>query len=149
MVKFWQEKMMKLFPPVYDTGQLYHSLNGVLHDGDITTIEHQFVAYGLYVASGTGRRYTRGNSGKDDENGLQFLRGKKWNKGKGHRQRRDWFAKKYLYSIHRLNDFEAQFYGDAYQGLISDALAAMFGDTTALARHNGGNTNAAMSLGNL
>ena len=46
-------------------------------------------------------------------------------------------------------DFEAQFYGDAYQGLISDALAAMFGDTTALARHNGGNTNAALSLGNL
>jgi len=105
--------------------------------------------YGIYVAAGTGNGYRRGNSGKDDENGLQFLRGKKWNKGKGHRQRRDWFMKKYLYSIHRLNDFEAQFYGDAYQGLISDALAAMFGDTTALARHNGGNKNAAMSLGNL
>lgn len=132
MMKFWQEKMMKLSPPVYDTGQLYHSLNGVLHDGDITTIEHQFVAYGLYVASGTGRGYTRGNSGKDDENGLQFLRGGKWNKGKGHRKARDWFSKKYLYSIHRLNDFEADYFGEIYQGLMSDAPAAMFGDKQAV-----------------
>lgn len=149
MVKFWQEKMMKFSPPVYDTGALYHSLIGVLHPGTTTTIEHHFLEYGIYVAAGTGNGYRRGNSGKDDDNGLQFLRGKKWNKGKGHRQRRDWFAKKYLYSTHRLNDFEAQFYGDAYQGLLSDALAAMFGDTTALVMHNGGNRNAAMSLGNL
>ena len=142
MVKFWQEKMMKFSPPVYDTGALYHSLVGVLHPGSPTTIEHRFLEYGIYVAAGTGNGYRRGNSGKDDENG-------KWNKGKGHRQRRDWFAKKYLYSIHRLNDFEATFYGQAYQGLLSDALSAMFGDSSALARHNNGNNKAAMALGNL
>ena len=85
MVKFWQEKMMKFSPPVYDTGALYHSLVGVLHPGSPTTIEHRFLEYGIYVAAGTGNGYRRGNSGKDDENGLQFLRGKKWNKGKGHR----------------------------------------------------------------
>ena len=37
----------------------------------------------------------------------------------------------------------------AYQGLLSDALSVMFGDTTALAKHNVGNINAAMSIGNL
>ena len=37
----------------------------------------------------------------------------------------------------------------AYQGLMSDALSAMFGDTTALAKHNSGNINAAMTIGNL
>ncbi|MFW5494006.1 MAG: hypothetical protein ACOCOR_07325 [Prevotella sp.] len=149
MVKFWQEKMMKFSPPVYDRGALYHSLVGVLHPGSPTTIEHRFLEYGIYVAAGTGNGYRRGNSGKDDENGLQFLRGKKWNKGKGHRHRRDWFAKKYLYRILRLNDFEATFYGQAYQGLLSDALSAMFGDSSALARHNNGNNKAAMALGNL
>ena len=97
----------------------------------------------------SGKGYRHGNSGKDDENGLQFLRGKEWNKGKGHRKRRDWFAKKYLNSIHRVNDFEAQYYGEAYQDMLSDALSAMFGDTTALAKHNGGNINTEMAVGNL
>ena len=72
MVKFWQEKMMKFSPPVYDTGALYHSLIGVLHPGTPTTIEHHFLEYGIYVAAGTGNGYRRGNSGKDDDNGLQF-----------------------------------------------------------------------------
>lgn len=149
MVKFWQEKMMKFSPSVYDTGRLHDTITGIIHPGNPTTIEHHFREYGIYVAAGTGNGYKRGNSGRDDENGLQFMRGGKYNKGKGHRQHRDWFAKKYLYSIHRLNDYEASFYGEAYQGLISDALAAMFGDTSELARHNGGNINAAMSLGGL
>lgn len=149
MVKFWQEKMMSFSPPVYDTGTLHDTLAGVLHPGTPTTIEHRFREYGLYVAAGTGRGYRRGNSGKDDENGLQFMRHGKYNKGKGHRQRRDWFARKYLYSIHRLNDYEASFYGEAYQGLLSDALAAMFGDSSALARHNNGNANAARMVANI
>ena len=33
--------------------------------------------------------------------------------------------------------------------MFSDALSAMFGDTTALAKHNGGNMNATMAIGNL
>lgn len=149
MVKFWQEKMMSFSPPVYDSGTLHDTLQGVLHPGTPTTIEHRFREYGLYVASGTGRGYFHGNSGKDDENGLQFMRGGKYNKGKGHRQRRDWFARKYLYSIHRLNDYEASFYGEAYQGLMSDALSAMFGGPEALAKHNNGNANAARMVANI
>lgn len=127
MVKFWQEKMMQFSPPVYDTGTLPNTMVGVLHPGPVTTISHKFREYGLYVAAGTGNGYRHGNSGKDDDQGLQFLRGKRWNKGVGHRRRRDWFSRKYLYSIHRLNDFEAAFYGEAYQGMISEALTAMFG----------------------
>lgn len=127
MVKFWQEKMMAFSPPVYDTGRLHDTITTMVSPGPTTTIEHRFMEYGLYVAAGTGNGYRHGNSGKDDENGLQFLRGGKWKKGVGHRKARDWFSKKYLYSIHRLNDFEAAFYGEAYQGLISEALAGMFG----------------------
>lgn len=127
MVKYWQEKMMQFSPPVYDTGALHDSLTGVIHPGPSTTIEHHFLEYGLYVAAGTGKGYFHGNSGKDDENGLQFMRGSKYNKGKGHRQARDWFSRKYLYSIHRLNDYEAAFYGDAYQGMLSETLKQMFG----------------------
>lgn len=123
MVKYWQEKMMQFSPPVYDTGSLHDSLTGMIHD---TLIVHHFLEYGLYVAAGTGNGYKRGNSGKDDENGLQFMRGDKWNKGRGHRKRRDWFQSKYQYSLHRLNDFEAKFYGEAYQGLMSETLNAMF-----------------------
>lgn len=149
MVQFWQEKMMRFSPPVYDTGRLHDSLTGVLHPGTPTTIEHRFMEYGLYVAAGTGKGYRRGNSGKDDENGLQFMRGDKWNKGRGHRQPRDWFARKYRYSLHRLNDYEAAYYGEAYQGLLADALAAMFGDPAALARHNGGNDDAARMVANI
>lgn len=140
MVKFWQEKMMQFSPPVYDTGTLHDTITGMLHPGNPTTIEHHFREYGLYVAAGTGNGYRRGNSGRDDENGLQFLRGKKWNKGAGHRKRRDWFSRKYLYSIHRLNDFEASYYGEMYQGLLSDALDAMFG---------GGTTTQAKTISNL
>ena len=127
MVKFWQEKMMAFSPPIYDTGKLHNTIQAMVSPGESTSIEHRFMEYGLYVAAGTGNGYRRGNSGKDDENGLQFLRGKKWNKGRGHRKARDWFSKKYLYSIHRLNDWEAAFFGEVYQGLLSETLSAMFG----------------------
>ena len=66
MVKFWQEKMMKFSPPVYDTGALYQSLAGVLHPGTPTTIEHHFLEYGIYVAAGVGNGYNKGNGGDLD-----------------------------------------------------------------------------------
>lgn len=80
MVKFWQEKMMAFSPPVYDTGMLHDSLSALMHPGPVTTITHHFLEYGLYVAAGTGNGYRRGNSGKDDDEGLQFMRGGKWKK---------------------------------------------------------------------
>lgn len=83
MVKFWQEKMMAFSPPVYDTGMLHDSLSALMHPGPVTTITHHFLEYGLYVAAGTGNGYRRGNSGKDDDEGLQFMRCGKWKKAEG------------------------------------------------------------------
>lgn len=42
------------------------------------------------------------------------------------RMPRDWFFKKYYYSIRRLNLTESAFYGKAYQGLMSSFLDELF-----------------------
>ena len=120
MVKMWQEKMLQFAPPVYDTGTLSRSVQGVVHPGPVTTIEHRFLEYGIYVARGVGNGYSRGNGGD-----LKFL--KDWKTNPHHRQKRDWFSKKYMYSLHRLNEFEAAYYGQTYQGLVSSFLWQMFG----------------------
>lgn len=120
MVKMWQEKMLQFAPPVYDTGALSRSVQGVVHPGPVTTIEHRFLEYGIYVARGVGNGYSRGNGGD-----LKFL--KDWKTNPHHRQKRDWFSKKYMYSLHRLNEFEAVYYGQTYQGLVSSFLWQLFG----------------------
>lgn len=120
MVKMWQEKMLQFAPPVYDTGALSRSVQGVVHPGAVTTIEHRFLEYGIYVARGVGNGYSRGNGGD-----LKFL--KDWKTNPHHRQKRDWFSKKYMYSLHRLNEFEATYYGQTYQGLVSSFLWQLFG----------------------
>lgn len=120
MVKMWQEKMLQFAPPVYDTGALSRSVQGVVHPGPVTTIEHRFLEYGIYVARGVGNGYSRGNGGD-----LKFL--KDWKTNPHHRQKRDWFSKKYMYSLHRLNEFEATYYGQTYQGLVSSFLWQLFG----------------------
>lgn len=120
MVKMWQEKMLQFAPPVYDTGALSRSVQGVVHPGPVTTIEHRFLEYGIYVARGVGNGYSRGNGGD-----LKFLKDRKTNPH--HRQKRDWFSKKYMYSLHRLNEFEAAYYGQTYQGLVSSFLWQLFG----------------------
>lgn len=120
MVKMWQEKMLQFAPPVYDTGALSRSVQGVVHPGPVTTIEHRFLEYGIYVARGVGNGYSRGNGGD-----LKFL--KDWKTNPHHRQKRDWFSKKYMYSLHRLNEFEAAYYGQTYQGMVSSFLWQLFG----------------------
>lgn len=120
MIKMWRERMMQFAPPVYRTGALASSVQGIVHPGPVTTIEHHFLEYGIYVARGVGNGYRRGNGGD-----LKFL--KDWKTNPHHRQPRDWFSKKYLYSIHRLNEFEASFYGTTYNGLVSSFLYQLFG----------------------
>ena len=120
MVKMWQEKMLQFAPPVYDTGALSRSVQGVVHPGPVTTIEHRFLEYGIYVARGVGNGYSRGNGGD-----LKFL--KDWKTNPHHRQKRDWFSKKYMYSLHRLNAFEAAYYGQTHQGVVSSFLWQLFG----------------------
>ena len=120
MIKMWRERMMQFAPPVYRTGALASSVQGIVHPGPVTTIEHHFLEYGIYVARGVGNGYSRGNGGD-----LKFL--KDWKTNPHHRQPRDWISKKYLYSIHRLNEFEASFYGTTYNGLVSSFLYQLFG----------------------
>ncbi len=120
MIKMWRERMMQFAPPVYRTGALASSVQGIVHPGPVTTIKHHFLEYGIYVARGVGNGYRRGNGGD-----LKFL--KDWKTNPHHRQPRDWFSKKYLYSIHRLNEFEASFYGTTYNGLVSSFLYQLFG----------------------
>lgn len=40
MVDIWRERMMQFTPPVNDTGALARSIQGVVHPGPVTTIEH-------------------------------------------------------------------------------------------------------------
>lgn len=119
MVKMWRERMMQFAPPVYDTGALSRSVQGVIHPGPVTSIEHRFLEYGIYVARGVGNGYRHNNGGD-----LAFL--KDWNTNPHHRQKRDWFSKKYMYSLHRLNEFEAAYYGTTYNGLVSSFLRQLF-----------------------
>ena len=122
MEKMWRERMMQFSPPVYNTGALARSVSGAVHPGPITTIVHHFLEYGIYVCRGTGNGYRHGNGGD-----LKFL--SDWKTNPHHRQKRDWFSKKYMYSLHRLNDFEAAFYGSAYNGLVSSFLQQLFGSS--------------------
>lgn len=127
MVTIWRENMLRL--KIFDTGRLYNRITGNVTDASgMVTICHQFLLYGIYVARGVGNGYRRGNSGKDDENGLKFL-GKQYRKehkmGKP-RQKRDWFAKKYYSSVAVLSRVERDLYGEAYMGTLSNVLQAMF-----------------------
>lgn len=119
MVKMWRERMMQFTPPVYDTGALSRSVQGVIHPGPVTSIEHRFLEYCIYVARGVGNGYRHNNGGD-----LAFL--KDWKSNPHHRQKRDWFSKKYMYSLHRLNEFEAAYYGTTYNGLVSSFLRQLF-----------------------
>lgn len=128
MITIWRENILRL--GIVDTRGLYDSLSHQVTDVNAQiTIAHEFMLYGIYVARGVGNGYRRGNSGKDDENGLQFL-GKSYRKahkmGKP-RQKRDWFAGKYLRSIYVLSEVERDLYGTAYMGTMSNVVQAIFG----------------------
>ena len=163
MIDIWREKIIQL--NITDSGALQGSLQELVSTGQVTTIEHKFLQYGLFVAAGVGKGFAHGNGGD-----LLFM-GNKYREGKheyGARQvgaglseehmkspkfehvtvqrgpnagkeaaltsgekrmPRDWFFKKYYYSIRRLNLTEAEFYGKAYQGLMSSFLDELFDGT--------------------
>ena len=52
MGDYWRERMERL--RTIDTGALYASIKGHLEQGTVTTIEHTFLQYGIYVAAGVG-----------------------------------------------------------------------------------------------
>ena len=163
MVDIWREKMVQM--NVTDTGSLQGSLEELVTTGQVTTIEHKFLQYGLYVAAGVGNGFAHGNPGDLLFMGDKYREGKRaygarqvgaglserhmlspkferktvtrgQNAGKeaaltsgAKRTPRDWFFKKYYYSIRRLNLTEAEFYGRAYQGLTASFLDELFTGT--------------------
>lgn len=163
MVDIWMEKIDML--RISDTGKLRASIRELVSTGSVTTIEHRFMMYGLYVAAGVGRGFTHGNGGdllfmgdgyREAHSSVYGSRpvGADWAQGrmlsprfkrqkvtrgprKGEetaltsgrkRTARDWFFKKYYYSLRRLNEENAAFFGAAYQGLVSDFLVRLFED---------------------
>ena len=163
MLDIWREKIIQL--NITDSGALQGSLQELVSTGHVTTIEHKFLQYGLFVAAGVGKGFAHGNGGNLLFMGDKFregkheygarqvgaglseehMRGPKFkevivqrgpNAGKRaaltsgeKRMPRDWFFKKYYYSIRRLNLTEAEFYGKAYQGLMSSFLDELFTGT--------------------
>lgn len=160
MIDIWREKIIQL--NITDSGALQGSLQELVSTGHVTTIEHKFLQYGLFVAAGVGKGFAHGNGGNLLFMGDKFregkheygarqvgaglseehMRGPKFkevtvqrgpNAGKRaaltsgeKRMPRDWFFKKYYYSIRRLNLTESEFYGRAYQGLTSSFLDELF-----------------------
>ena len=163
MVDIWREKIQQL--NISDSGALRSSFEEVVTTGQVTTIEHKFLQYGLFVAAGVGKGFAHGNLGDLLFMGDSYRKGKHAyesrqvgaglseqhmkspkfehvtvqrgpNKGKEaaltsgeKRMPRDWFFKKYYYSIRRLNLTESAFYGRAYQGLMSTFLDELFTGT--------------------
>ena len=146
MVRYWQERIDKM--KINDTGQLRSSIMGMIHQGPSTTIEHSFLVYGIYVSNGVGREFgsnwnSRGGEGTWNSGQLPFLLpggeayrakhgldkpkkvGPAWG-GRvagGHpREKRDWFFRKYASSRMVLNEMEAAAYGEAYQGMLTQAV---------------------------
>lgn len=121
MVDIWREKLLHY--RIRHTGALYDSLQATQRGGAARQITHRFLQYGLYVAAGTGRYYERDNGGD-----LQFMRhrGRGKNTADGHRERRPWFRPRYMSSLRKLNDYEARFYGQQYQGMLSSYIQQIF-----------------------
>lgn len=153
MGQYWRERMYKL--KIVNTGNLQRSLQGMVHRGPVTTIEHKFLMYGIYVAAGVypafawqrwseAHVYPKTPRVRAEAGHLEFL-DPKYRKEWGLDEKRkvgpqwggrvaggeppgprDWYARKYLSSVKRLNEFEASAYGEAYKGLISSGLDEIF-----------------------
>ena len=111
MTRYWKERMDKL--RVNRTFALRGSLEGVLHTGNPSTIEFRFLQYGIYVDSGTGKEISRGNMGD-----LGF---------RPKRKAKEWYYRKYYASRMVLNEEMAKYYGEAYNGMLTEAIDAMLG----------------------
>ena len=151
MLIFWRERMQRV-GLIADTGTLQRSLQYKVDTGQVTTLEHRFAMYGIYVARGTSpafawklwghnkpktprERGTTGQEGTVDfldnayrrEHGLDKMKrvGPAWGgrlAGGPPIGARDWWAKKYAYSMFRLNETNAAMYGELYNGLLLQAV---------------------------
>lgn len=140
MITIWREQILRL--GIVDTMHLYRDIQGAISGNDQITIAHTFMEYGIYQAAGVGNGYTKGaknggdlmilNKGvrKKEKLNKPRPRGPKWStkhmsSGKS-REKRDWFARKYLRSIYVLGAVERDLYGEAYMGTMSNVVTAIF-----------------------
>lgn len=129
MVNIWKEKILHY--RIRHTGALFQSIRiNSLSNGN--HIFHRFLMYGIYQNNGVGNGYFHGNSGKDDNQGLQFLRRSDPRHANKHRQPRPWFSRRYYASVLKLRDIEALLYGYQYQGICADIIRQTFSGKTKL-----------------
>lgn len=135
MVTIWRDKIDRL--NIFDTGQLRHSLmDSMSVNGDLTTITHTFIRYGIYQDRGTGREIPKDNGGNvmarnelyRIEHGLDEprKRGPRWGGGytSGEpRKERPWLDKSYYISNLVLRDQMVHMYGEEFCSMIVRALS--------------------------
>lgn len=182
MVTILREQIDKL--KITDTGSLYQSIRELTTTGSVTTIEHRFLLYGIYVAAGVGNGFRHGNGGDLLFMGDEYRAGKRQygrrqvgaglssramlapkyehvtvqrgeNKGKPaaltsgrKREAKDFFFKKYYYSLQRLNEENARFFGELYSGMASDFLQRLFSGLSAREAERSGNLELAAEIRN-
>lgn len=61
MVQIFKEQLDRL--NISDTHSLERSINELTTTGTVTTIEHKFLMYGIYVAAGVGKGFAHDNGG--------------------------------------------------------------------------------------
>jgi len=74
MIDIWREKIIQL--NITDSGALQQSFEEVVTTGQVTTIEHKFLQYGLFVAAGVGKGFYHGNPGDLPFMGDSYREGK-------------------------------------------------------------------------
>lgn len=141
MITIWREQIQRL--GIVDTMKLYRDITDAVSGSEQITIAHEFMEYGIYQAAGVGNGYKHKEDGNNGD--LEILdpalrkaarldkprkRGPRWSNkhftsGKP-RERRDWFASKYLRSIHVLGEVERDLYGNAYMGTMSNVVRGLF-----------------------
>lgn len=129
MVTIWMEKIRRLH--VVDTMQLHNDITGntISSTTNTATIQHKFLEYGIYQDCGTGRGYSKGNSGD-----LEFLNPLKRKKEYAHEQKsgkitlgeprkpREWFSRSYFASIMVLKEQMAYMYGEEFCGMLVEKI---------------------------
>lgn len=128
MVDIWREKIERLH--VIDTYRLHQEItdNVTSSGGDLSTIQHKFMEYGIYQDCGTGngyqidgKVYKNGTVGRNKGN-LDFLDPALRDSRYEPRKPREWFSRAYFASVMVLKEQMAYMYGEEFCGLLVDKI---------------------------
>ena len=117
MVDIWRDKLD--FFGIHDTGALSANVmeGSYLNDNGQLLIDFQFLEYGIFVDSGVGKGYTKGNNGD-----LEFLNPyyRYTHKLKKPREKRPWFSHSWYISREVIKEKAAQMAGEAFVGFFDN-----------------------------